>query len=326
MSDVKLMPAMKKLAAPLLSGKSAPTPESGALGNMLQDALKDPLQAKAPAELGNKQGANAEPGSIDAALGGPKIASGDKVLRTFFLDAVGHVPWGQVEHLLGIKEPISKAVRDAFHAQIAAAQLDQPFIEVILKGGDLAIQVEDRELLVAGPMTIVPGYAGEEQSTNADALAAGQEEARTLVKEASETRVNVEREVEGLQAEVQHTEANAAGQRKGSGKDPEGAQSKLMSTEKRVGGLKQTVGELQDRARELRHKLGGDGARAADRVDEQVALAQRKLAEALRLLERMRAALAVQAGQSDTEQKHQETQSDSAPDVPAIEPLDIAAG
>ena len=320
MSDVMLMPAIKRLASPLLSASTTTSPEPGGMAGMLQDALKDPLQAKVPPGLGGSSEQQAEPGKADAAMGGPKIASGDKVLRTFFLDAVGHVPWGQVEHLLGIEEPISKGVRDAFHAQIAAASLDQPFVEVVLKGGDLTIQVEDHEILVAGPMTIVPGYAGDETSVNADALASGQDEARRMVREASTTRKAVDREVEGLQSDVQHTEGNSAGKRKGSAHDPEGAQDKLKSTERRVGDLQRTVGELKGRATELRDKLGGKGARAADRVDEQIGLAERRLAEAVKLLERMRTASLALGADVQPEKQHQEAQPDTQP---APEPVEV---
>ena len=50
------------------------------------------------------------------------------------------------------------------------------------------------------------------------------------------------------------------------------------------------VSDLKGRAKELRDKLGGDGARAADRVDEQVALAEARLAEPCKLVERMKTA------------------------------------
>ncbi|HMV70146.1 MAG TPA: hypothetical protein PKA64_25115, partial [Myxococcota bacterium] len=296
--EVKLMPAIKKMISPL---SASPAPEAAGSSGPLQDMLKDPLQAKAPPMPGAET-------ATDAAAG-KQIASGDKVLRTFFLDAVGHVPWGQVEHLLGIQEPIAKGVRDAFHAQIAANVLDQPFVEVILVNGDLAIQVEDQEIIVAGPTTIVPGYAGQDKEPSPVALASAQDDARELLGEAVDTRRSVDREVEGLQADVQHTEARVAGRRKGADHDPEGDQGTLKSAENRVGSLHKRVSGLRDKAKALRSQLGGDGARAANEVDAEVAQAERRLAEAMKLLERLRAALTAHSPEAKKAEK--------TPDAPA---------
>lgn len=318
--DVDIKAKAKKLLMPKPAAPPPGAPTSAV------DVLKDPLAkaAAGPADpLARSGGAfgdlsaaarslegpqtgaaspivdNLTPTAAETATGdtnpyeGLKMAQGEKVVRNLWL-VDGKMPWNAIEQYMGEKLPAT--VKEAGNKQLQGRTLDQPYVELIQKGDGLAVQVEDHEHLVVGPLMLKADYfapkaakdAEQEQEQDApaseavaDARALGHD-VGAAIKEASNARVGLDgllQEAEALRsasgdADAPPTKAAQAG-----------ARTLSADGDRRVGGLKAAVAALQERLEEVE-------VAAANDPDAQAALKQAS-AELSQLVDQVAAAEAV---------------------------------
>lgn len=259
----------RRAAAPS-SAPAAPAaaaPDAAATAS-LKEALKDPLnplpaaaRSDLTSALTDRKRHGAEIGSAAAPVGA-KLASGEKVVRTMFLTD-GKIPWGTVENVA--KAPVSAEVKARVDAAVAGAALDRPFVELILTGSDLQIQVEQDEMILVGPETVCEGWATK-NAEDADAARAGQAVGAdsSRITERLESAVRGARTVrDTLAAETKGLDSAAPPEAGGKVAGPTAAAGKVETLRATRSALASEVDELSFLAESAGSGTDGQAARAA---------------------------------------------------------------
>lgn len=276
-----------KVKPPLPATAAAPPPVEAAPS--LTDRLLDPLARKAglnpaagsglPDLAAGLQTAPASPtaatpsvapsqGDVKAATTAstPRLASGEKVVRNLWL-VDGKLPWAAIEQFMG--EKIAPSIKEIGNHALQGKSLEQPYVELIRQGDGIALQVEDNEHIVVGPIQLKADFyapaaatgdqAGDDTTPN-DAGQAG----RALVHDLGGALNDAKRSQTGLQATASEIEAirgemtaaNDAGEPL-SRAARAGARNLAADGERRMGALTSMMQTMEARLAEVQDGLGG---------------------------------------------------------------------
>lgn len=284
-----------KVKPPLPAPAAAPPPPVEAAPS-LTDRLLDPLARKAGLNPGTPSGMpdltagmQASPaaaptttpsvapsqGDVKAATTAstPRLASGEKVVRNLWL-IDGKLPWSAIEQFMG--EKVSPTIKENGNKQLQGQTLDQPYVELIRQGDGIALQVEDHEHIVVGPLQLKADFyapqaatgdqAGDDTTPN-DAGQAG----RALVHDLGGALNDAQRSQTGLQAtatEIESIRADMNTAKQDGSPLPRaaraGARNLAADGERRMGALTSMMQTMEARLAEVQNGLGGADAGEGD--------------------------------------------------------------
>lgn len=303
---------MTKLASKLLTPPApvvaAPPPETAALPSSLQETLTDPLHAAGLPDIFQKSAEDVVPQGVPA--------EGERVLRTTFLGATGMVPWSQIEDMMSLSTPIARDVQKAFQAQVNAATLVDPYVQLVMAGSDLAIRVQSQELIVCGPTVIVPGFAEAGEAKSAEAIAAGKDQAGALLGKIQDLSQDGDEAAASLEGEVRQAELESKSPDDQTITETVSNAADLEAGAVRVGRLQSTLDSLTAQANEVAQAVGSEDAREVRAVRSALDQAAARVRAASELVDRLRQAA---QGQDDDASAQSEEEAKQAEPTPAAE-------